>query len=90
MGKPLAIWSWLKGVHVSLWIIKGGLCLVSRFPIMNSPDRCLPLAGSDNTLPVEIWTLLLNGPTPALYAIGTMTTAVSLVVIAASLGTVIF
>jgi len=42
-------------------------------------------AGSENTLPLEIWAMTTNVTSPALFAVGTVTTVVSFVVIAASL-----
>ena len=38
--------------------------------------------GSKNTLPLEIWTMTTNVTSPALYALGTVTTIVSFLVIA--------
>ena len=38
--------------------------------------------GTKNTLPLEIWTMTTNVTSPALYALGTVTTVVSFVVIA--------
>jgi putative spermidine/putrescine transport system permease protein len=39
--------------------------------------RTLLTAGSDNTLPLEIYGMTTNITTPALYALGTLTTALS-------------
>ena len=41
--------------------------------------------GSKNTLPLEIWTMTTNVTSPALYALGTVTTVVSFIVIALAL-----
>ena len=38
-------------------------------------------AGSKNTLPLEIWAMTTNVTSPALYAVGAVTTVVSFVVI---------
>ena len=38
-------------------------------------------AGSDNTLPLEIYGMTTNVTTPVLYALGTLTTVFSFVVI---------
>jgi putative spermidine/putrescine transport system permease protein len=46
-------------------------------------------AGSKNTLPLEIWTMTTNVTSPALYALGTVTTVVSFVVIALALSSII-
>ena len=41
--------------------------------------------GAKNTLPLEIWAMTTNVTSPALYALGTVTTVVSFVVIAIAL-----
>ena len=43
--------------------------------------RTLLTAGSDNTLPLEIYGMTTNVTTPVLYALGTATTAFSFVLI---------
>ncbi len=43
--------------------------------------RTLMTAGSDNTLPLEIYGMTTNATTPALYALGTVTTLFSLLLI---------
>ncbi len=45
-------------------------------------------AGSLNTLPLEIWSMTLNVTSPSLYALGTVTTIISFVIIAVCLGTI--
>ena len=45
-------------------------------------------AGSLNTLPLEIWSMTLNVTSPSLYALGTVTTIISFLIIAAALGTI--
>lgn len=47
--------------------------------------RTLLIAGSDNTLPLEIFGLTTNITTPVLYALGTLTTYLSAVVIVSAL-----
>jgi putative spermidine/putrescine transport system permease protein len=47
----------------------------------------LVTAGSLNTLPLEIYGMTTNVTTPVLYALGTLTTVFSFVVIGAALGT---
>ena len=42
-------------------------------------------AGALNTLPLEIWSMTLNITSPSLYALGTVTTIVSFIIIVASL-----
>ena len=46
----------------------------------SSPAR-LQTAGALNTLPLEIWSMTLNVTSPSLYALGTVTTIVSFVII---------
>jgi len=41
--------------------------------------------GPKNTLPLEIWGMTTNITSPALYALGTVTTAISFIVIAIAL-----
>ena len=50
--------------------------------------RTLVTVGPRNTLPLEIWNMTTNVTSPALYAIGTVTTAVSFVVIALALSSI--
>ena len=52
----------------------------------SSPARCRPPAL--NTLPLEIWSMTLNVTSPSLYALGTVTTIISFVIIATCLGTI--
>ena len=50
--------------------------------------RTLVTVGPRNTLPLEIWNMTTNVTSPALFAIGTVTTAVSFVVIALALSSI--
>jgi putative spermidine/putrescine transport system permease protein len=47
--------------------------------------RTLQTTGSTNTLPIEIWSMTQNVTSPSIYALGTLTTAISFIVIGASL-----
>jgi putative spermidine/putrescine transport system permease protein len=51
--------------------------------------RTLQTAGPQNTLPLEIWSMTLNVTSPSLYALGTVTTIISFVIIGAALGTIV-
>jgi putative spermidine/putrescine transport system permease protein len=51
--------------------------------------RTLMTSGTYNTLPLEIYGMTTNVTTPVLYALGTVTTAVSFLVIGASIGGVL-
>ena len=70
--------------YVTLPILYPGLIAVALFGLTLSYDefpRSLLAVGSKNTLPIHIATLTSNVTTPALYAIGTLTTALSLGII---------
>jgi putative spermidine/putrescine transport system permease protein len=45
-------------------------------------------AGTENTLPLEIWAMTTNVTSPALFAVGTVTTIISFVVIGVALGSI--
>ena len=69
-----------------------GLVAVALFGFTLSYDefaRTLQTAGSLNTLPLEIWSMTLNVTSPSLYALGTVTTIVSFVIIAVCLGAIV-
>lgn len=73
--------------YVTLPILFPGLIAVALFGLTLSYDefpRSLLAVGTKNTLPIQIATLTSNVTTPALYAIGTLTTALSLCIIAAA------
>jgi putative spermidine/putrescine transport system permease protein len=46
--------------------------------------------GSKNTLPIEIWTMTTNVTSPALYALGTVTTVISFIAIGLALGSIAY
>jgi putative spermidine/putrescine transport system permease protein len=72
-------------------ILAPGLVAVALFGFTLSYDefaRTLQTAGSLNTLPLEIWSMTLNVTSPSLYALGTVTTIVSFVIIVVCLGTI--
>ena len=73
-------------------VLAPGLVAVGLFGFTLSYDefaRSLQTAGSLNTLPLEIWSMTLNVTSPSLYALGTITTIVSFIIIGASLGTIV-
>ncbi len=73
-------------------VLAPGLVAVALFGFTLSYDefaRTLQTAGSLNTLPLEIWSMTLNVTSPSLYALGTVTTIVSFVIIGACIGTII-
>lgn len=70
--------------HVVLPIIAPSLIGVALFGFTLSYDefaRTLLTSGSYNTLPLEIFGMTTNVTTPVLFALGTLTTAFSLVII---------
>jgi putative spermidine/putrescine transport system permease protein len=73
--------------QVTLPILFPGLIAVALFGLTLSYDefpRSLLTVGTKNTLPLQVAALTSNVTTPALYAIGTLTTALSLLIIAAA------
>jgi putative spermidine/putrescine transport system permease protein len=77
--------------NILLPILLPGLIAVALFGFTLSYDefaRTMITVGPANTLPLEIWAMTTNVTSPALYALGTITTAVSFVVIIISLGSI--
>lgn len=82
-------WQSVKGVVIP--IVFPGMIAVALFGFTLSYDefpRSWLTVGSKNTLPLEIWTMTTNVTSPALYALGTVTTAVSFVIIVVALGSI--
>ena len=76
---------------VVLPILLPGMIGVALFGFTLSYDefpRTLLTAGAQNTLPMEIWGMTTNVTSPALYALGTVTTLVSFAAIAIALGSI--
>ncbi|MGQ4809537.1 hypothetical protein NKDENANG_02955 [Candidatus Entotheonellaceae bacterium PAL068K] len=87
-GRDLGASTWQTLRHIVLPILLPGIIAVSLFGFTLSYDefaRTLLAVGSHNTLPLEIWAMTTNVTSPALYALGTVTTAVSFVAIALAL-----
>lgn len=83
--------AWQTIAHVVLPIIAPSLIGVALFGFTLSYDefaRTLLTAGSYNTLPLEIFGMTTNVTTPVIYALGTLTTAFSFLIIGAFLATV--
>jgi putative spermidine/putrescine transport system permease protein len=83
-------WQIVKDVVVP--IVFPGMIAVALFGFTLSYDefpRSWLTVGTKNTLPLEIWTMTTNVTSPALYALGTVTTVVSFVVIALALGSIV-
>ena len=76
--------AWQTLRHVVIPIIAPSLLGVALFGFTLSYDefaRTLLTSGSRNTLPLEIYGMTTNVTTPVLYALGTLTTVFSLLVI---------
>jgi putative spermidine/putrescine transport system permease protein len=72
-------------------VLAPGLVAVALFGFTLSYDefaRTLQTAGSLNTLPLEIWSMTLNVTSPSLYALGTVTTVISFVIIGVCIGAI--
>ncbi|MGB0661241.1 MAG: ABC transporter permease [Mangrovicoccus sp.] len=83
--------AWQVFAHVVLPIIAPSLLGVALFGFTLSYDefaRTLLTAGSYNTLPLEIFGMTTNVTTPVIYALGTLTTVFSFVIIGVFLATV--
>jgi putative spermidine/putrescine transport system permease protein len=83
-------WKTVKEVVVP--IVFPGIIAVALFGFTLSYDefpRSWLTVGTKNTLPLEIWTMTTNVTSPALYALGTVTTVVSFAVIALALSSIV-
>jgi putative spermidine/putrescine transport system permease protein len=90
-GRDLGASSWQIFWLVVVPILLPGIIGVALFGFTLSYDefpRTLLTAGAQNTLPMEIWGMTTNVTSPALYALGTVTTFVSFVAIIVSLGSI--
>jgi len=88
-ARDLGATPWQTLRHVILPIIAPSLIGVALFGFTLSYDefaRTLLTSGSYNTLPLEIFGMTTNVTTPVLYALGTLTTVFSLLIIGAFLG----
>jgi putative spermidine/putrescine transport system permease protein len=82
---------WQRMKEVTLPILLPGIIGVALFGFTLSYDefpRTVLTSGTENTLPIEIWTMTTNVTSPALYAVGTVTTIVSFLVIGTALGSI--
>jgi putative spermidine/putrescine transport system permease protein len=83
--------SWQRISEVTLPMLLPGIIGVALFGFTLSYDeiaRTALTAGSANTLPLEIWAMTTNVTSPALYAVGAVTTVVSFVVITIALSSI--
>jgi putative spermidine/putrescine transport system permease protein len=89
-ARDLGATPWQTFRHVVLPIIAPYLVGVALFGFTLSWDeiaRSSQAIGGPNTLPLELQGLTTTVTTPAIYALGTMTTAISFLVIGGTLGT---
>lgn len=87
-ARDLGATPWQTVRHVIVPILLPSLIGVGLFGFTLSYDefaRSLYTAGTFNTLPLEIYGMTTNVTTPVLYALGTVTTGVSFLVIALAL-----
>ncbi|MCP4382969.1 MAG: ABC transporter permease subunit, partial [Hyphomicrobiales bacterium] len=84
-------WQALRFVVIP--IVFPGMIAVALFGFTLSYDefpRSWLTVGSKNTLPLEIWTMTTNVTSPALYALGTVTTIISFIAIGLALGSIAY
>jgi putative spermidine/putrescine transport system permease protein len=87
-ARDLGATPWQSFRLVVLPILLPGIVGIALFGFSLSWDefpRTLLTAGSDNTLPLEIFGMTTNVTSPVLYALGAATTGVSLIAIGAAL-----
>jgi putative spermidine/putrescine transport system permease protein len=92
-ARDLGATSWQTFRHVLFPMILPSLIGVGLFGFTLSYDefaRSLMTSGTFNTLPLEIYGMTTNVTTPVLYALGTVTTVFSFLVILATLGTIVY
>ena len=90
-ARDLGASSWQRFRLVVLPIILPSVIGIALFGLTLSWDefaRTLLTAGSDNTLPLEIYGMTTNVTTPVLYALGASTTGLSILVITLALTTI--
>ena len=91
-ARDLGANSWQTFAHVVLPMIAPSLVGVGLFGFSLSYDefaRTLMTSGSSNTLPLEIYGMTTNVTTPVLYALGTVTTLFSFLVILLTVGAIL-
>lgn len=84
---------WQTVRHVVVPIVFPGMIAVALFGFTLSYDefpRSWLTVGSQNTLPIEIWTMTTNVTSPALYALGTVTSAISFLAIGLAIGSIAY
>lgn len=90
-ARDLGATPWQTLTQVIVPIVLPGIIAVALFGFTLSYDefpRSWLTVGPKNTLPLEIYTMTTNVTSPALYALGTVTTAISFVVIGLAIGSI--
>jgi putative spermidine/putrescine transport system permease protein len=90
-ARDLGATPWQRMKEVTLPILLPGIIGVALFGFTLSYDefaRTVLVSGTENTLPITIWAMTTNVTSPALYALGTVTTLVSFFVVGAALGSI--
>ena len=90
-ARDLGATAWQRLKEVTLPILLPGIIGVALFGFTLSYDefpRTVLTSGTENTLPITIWAMTTNVTSPALYALGTVTTLVSFLVIGSALGSI--
>jgi len=84
---------WQTNRHVVLPIVAPSLIGVALFGFTLSYDelaRTSQAVGFENTLPLELQAMQANTTTPVIYALGTLTTGISFLVIFSTIGAVLW
>lgn len=92
-ARDLGATRWQTLTQVIIPIVLPGIIAVALFGFTLSYDefpRSWLTVGTRNTLPIEIYTMTTNVTSPALYALGTVTTAISFVAIGLALGSIAY
>jgi putative spermidine/putrescine transport system permease protein len=87
-ARDLGASGWQTFIHVILPILAPGLIGVALFGFTLSYDefaRSVLTVGARNTLPLEIYAMTTSVTSPALFALGTITTALSFLIIAVAM-----
>ena len=91
-ARDLGASSWRTLTEVTLPILAPGLIGVALFGFTLSYDefpRSVLTVGARNTLPLEIYAMTNTVTTPSVFALGTLTTAVSFLIISAALASIV-
>lgn len=91
-ARDLGASSWRTLTEVTLPILAPGLIGVALFGFTLSYDefpRSVLTVGARNTLPLEVYAMTNTVTTPSVFALGTLTTAVSFLIISAALASIV-